>query len=524
MLLRDFVPRCARAFAAHPAFIHGGTRRSWREMHERSERLAAALQGLGLRKGQTSAILAHNRIELAEHWFACLKLGAARAGINWRYSLAEMLHAIRDSDTRVLIVEADCLGTLGNQVDELLKEGRLLVGFGPGHGLPLDYETLLARHDRADLPPLDGGDRAMIAYTSGSTGLPKGVILSQRALYEGTVHNVLVNRYAPADVRLYTTNPAGLNIYQMCFNVACGMTTVVDDFDTQRSLELMAEHRVTQITVVPTMLRRMIDEVKKGGHDLSALRQVAYGTMPTTPALIREAYDTLACTFIQRYGVSESSGAVAALRDDDHRAALDGDAELLTSVGRPMLHAEISVRDDDGRSLPTGELGTVWIRSETLMDGYLNNPGETAEALRTPPDRPGETWLRTGDFGRMDERGYIFLGDRRKNMIISGGMNVYPLAVENALAEHAAVKEVAVIGIPHREWGEAVVAAVSLAPGARCSPEELLRHCRDRVAKFEVPKHVVILDRLPQGHTDKINKRALRDQLIAQRAVPWSLE
>lgn len=524
MLLRDFIPRCASAFGEHPAFINGSTRRSWADMHSRSERLAAGLQSLGVRKGETTAILAHNCVELAEHWFACLKLGVARAGINWRYSLNEMLHAIRDSDVKVLIVEAGCVASLGAHLDELLREGCKLIGFGAGHGLPLDYESLIAAHDRASLPALEAGDRAMIAYTSGSTGLPKGVLLSQKAMYEGTVHNALVNRYAPSDVRLYTTNPAGLNIYQMCFNMACGMTTVVDDFDTQRSLELMDEHKVTQITVVPTMLRRMIDEVKKGGYDLSALRQVAYGTMPTTPALIREAYETLGCTFIQRYGVSESSGAIAALRDADHKRALEGDAELLTSVGRPMLHAEVAIRDDDGRALPAGELGTVWIRSETLMEGYLNLPQETADSLIIPPDRPGEIWLRTGDYGRMDARGFIFLGDRKKNMIISGGMNVYPLGVENALAEHPAVKEVAVIGVPHREWGEAVVAAVSLAAGARATAEDLIRHCRDRVAKFEVPKHIVILERLPHGHTDKINKRALRDDIVARRAVPWVLD
>ncbi len=514
MFLRDFVVRCAHTYANKVAYIWRDERRTWKALHERSDRIAAALQGLGMRKGQVSGMLSRNRIEPAEHWFACVKAGIVRAGINWRYSAREMMHTIRDCNLKVLVIDAACVEQLAEHLQELRAAGIKLVGFGGSHGLEYDLETLIRKSDRKpDYPPLVDDDLIMIGYTSGTTGLPKGVLLSQRAVRESAVHNVLVNGYSPESVRLYVTNPAGINIFQMCFNCITGMTTVIDDYETKRFLELIEEHRITTVTLIPTILRRVLDELKIGHHDISSLKQVCYGTMPATPSLIRQAYDTLGCTFMQRYGVSESAGAVAALWDSDHRLALAGEPNLLTSVGRALLHADISIRDDEGQELSLGEQGTVWIRSDTLMAGYLNLPEESADALRLP-------WLRTGDFGRMDERGYIFLGDRKKNMIISGGMNVYPLGVENVLAEHPAIREAVVVGMPHPEWGEAVVAAVSLVPGKQVTAEEVIAHCRISVAKYEVPKFVQIMDNLPQGNTNKIDKRAIKEMLIGQ--LPWA--
>lgn len=516
MFLRDFVERCANGFPDRIAFIHGDERRNWAEMHDRSDRLGAALQTLGVKKGDVVAILSHNRIELAEHWFACLKTGMVRAGVNWRYSEREMLHAIRDSDAKAIIVEARCHDLIAPHLEELMAEGRHFIGFGGDHAFTHDYEALLAKAGRPAYPELADSDWAMIGYTSGTTGLPKGAILTQRNVREAAIHNTLANGYTYQDVRLYVTNPAGINIFQMCYNMICGMTTIVEDYDTRRFLDALQEHAVTTVTVVPTMLRRIVDEVRSGNYRFPALKQVCYGTMPTTPALIRSAYDALGCTFMQRYGVSESSGAIAALRDADHKRALQSDPELLTSVGRPLLHADVSIRDEDGRPVKTGELGTVWIKSETIMAGYLNLPEETADALRLP-------WLRTGDFGRMDDRGYIFLGDRKKNMVISGGYNVYPIVVENALAEFPGVGEAIVVGVPHPEWGEAVVAVVSMAPGASASARELIDHCHGRLAKWETPKYVEFFNELPLGNTDKLNKRQVRDILISSGRLPWTV-
>ena len=296
------------------------------------------------------------------------------------------------SDAKAIIVEAGCVHQIRDHIEELQAEGRAIIGFGEGHGLTLDYETLLRGAQRPVCAELSDEDWAMIGYTSGTTGMPKGAILTQRNVRESVIHNTLANEYTFNDVRLYVTNPAGINIFQMCFNIATGFTTVIDDFETTRFLELTEEHKVTTVTLVPTMLSRIVEQVRTGHYDVSSLRQVCYGTMPSTPALIRSAYDTLGCTFMQRYGVSESSGAVAALRDQDHRRAIAGEPELLTSVGKPLFHADISIRDDDGKPLPAGEIGTVWIKSDTIMAGYLQPAG--GDRRRASPAMAADWRLR----------------------------------------------------------------------------------------------------------------------------------
>jgi len=517
MFLRDFVRRCADKFSGDVAYIDADRRSTWSEMHARSDRLARALQDLGIGKGVRTAVLSHNRIEIAEHWFACLKTGAVRAGLNWRYSTREMMHVIRDCDARAIFVEAKCRESLAEHFDELAAEGRILIGFGGAHGLPLDYEKLIASTEGSpDLPPLEEDTTGAIGYTSGTTGNPKGVLLSHRNLLTSLVFNCMVNGYTKQDVRIYVTNPAGININTMCMNMINGMTTVLENFNAERFLDLIEEHRVTTVTVVPTMLRRIIDDVKKGHWDVSSLRQVCYGTMPATPALIRDAYSTLGCEFLNRYGVSESTGAVALLDNPGHQRALADDPDLLRSIGRAMPHADLQVRDEEGKEVPRGELGLVWIGGDTVMQGYLNLPELNEKTVFGK-------WLKTGDFGRMDERGYVFLGERQHNMIVTGGFNVYPNAVENAIAEFAGISEVAVVGIPHPQWGEAVVAAVTLANGAEVTAKDLLDHCRSSVSKFEVPKHVEIMPALPRGNTDKVDKRAIQKLLAVPGTLPWEV-
>lgn len=516
MLLRDYIGRCAATYPAEVAYVTGAVQRTWSETHARTDHLAGALQQLGLAKGDSVGILSHNRIEIAEHWLSCLKAGMVRCGINWRYSAREILHAIRDSDCRAIIIQSECAEAIAPYLDELRTEGRIFIGFSRGHEFEQDYESLIGQEHAALYPPLTRDDRALIGYTSGSTGLPKGVILTQGNVFSNVTNLSIGWGFSYEDVRLYCTNPAGVNVFMTCMNIVTGMKTVIEDFEAETFFDLVVHHKITQVTLVPTMLRRVIDLQRSGHHDVSSLRQILYGSMPTSPAMIRQAYDTLDCGFTQIYGASESGGPITVLRNADHLRALRSEPDLLTSVGRILPHALASVRDDEGNVVPMGETGTVWLGGDSIMAGYLNRPEETKEALV-------DGWQRTGDFGRMDERGYIFLGDRKKNMIISGGMNVHPLGIENVLAEHPAVSQAVVVGVPHPDWGEAVAAVVTLKAGATTTEAELIAHCKTSVPRWEVPKHITISARLPQGFTDKLDKRAIRDSLIESGRLPWTL-
>jgi len=515
MLERDLIRKCAENYGSQIAYYDEGGEKTWNEVNIRSNSLARAMSSLGCQKGDRSAILSQNRIELAEHWFACLKSGIVRVGINCRYSQADILHTIRDSDARVIFVEEKWIHSISDLIADLTSEGRILVSIGASDVLPYDYECLISSHEQlVEWPALTARDTAQIGYTSGSTGRPKGVILSHGAIYNMLTHHFIKMEYNRSDVRLYVTNPSGININTMCSNIVNGIPTVISNYDSETFPHLVERYRATQATLVPTMLHRLLDVSETCGADLSSLRQIAYGSMPATPALIRKAYSNLQCRLVNVYGASETSGPVIILDSADHDRAMAEKPELLGSVGKAQPGVNIEIRDEDGTPLPTGQMGLVWMAGATIMDGYNNLPELTSETLR-------DGWLKTGDFGFMDEDGYLYLGERKHNMIVSGGFNVYPNTVENAIAEYPAIKEVAVVGLPHLEWGEAVVAAISInSDPEQFKIEDLIDFCRINLARYEVPKHIELLDSLPRGNTDKIDKIAIKD--ILSLKLSWS--
>ncbi|MFZ5493000.1 MAG: class I adenylate-forming enzyme family protein [Pseudomonadota bacterium] len=523
ILPRDFVRRCAASYPDKVAFVDGGLRRTWGQMHERSDRLAAALQAIGIGKGDVVAILAHDHVEAIEHWFACLKIGAVRVGVNWRYAPREMLHLIHDCAAKVLIIQDNCLPLLGEHIDTIRAAGVRLVGLRGAHGLELDYEKLIAGHNaRPTLPPLADDDYCGISYTSGTTGLPKGALWTQRSVRECLLHTNLQIGLRHEDVFLSPGSTAGVGIVLNSFGLVNGMRLVLPggDFKADGWLELLQAERATSSILMPTLLQRVLELYKAGHYDASSLRQIVYGSEPTRPPVIRDWHATFGGEIMQIYGLTESTGGwLSFLRHEDHLRAFAGEPELLTSCGKPALHVDLSIRDADGGHLPVGEVGELWALSDTNIAGYLNRPEENAELFGH--DEHG-AWLRCNDLGKVDERGYYYLTDRKKFMIISGAFNVFPVVVENVLAEHPAIRECAVVGAPHPEWGEAVVAVVSLRPGTRTSPQELIEFCRGKVGKWEVPKHVEIIDELPKGGTHKIAKHQLREGFRQHpETLPW---
>lgn len=520
LLPRDFIRSTAVGFGSKTAFVDGDIRRSFSELDQRSDRLASALQGMGVVKGDVVAILAHDIVEVIEHFYACAKIGAVRVGINWRYAPREMVHLVKDCQPKIVIIQDSCLPLLGEHLDEFAA-GRQLIGLRGDHGLPLDFETLATTEIAApELPILDEDDDIAISYTSGTTGLPKGAIWSQRGVRECQLHTSLQIGLMPEDIFLSPGSTAGVGIVLNSFNLVNGMTIVLPggDFTAEGWLDLLQREKATFSLLMPTLMRRLLDLYKAGNYDASSLRLICYGSEPTRPTVIREWHQVFPSEIMQIYGLTEATGGwLSFLRHDDHLRGFAGEPELLTSCGKPGLHVELSIRDEEGKPLPPGEVGELWARGDVILKGYLNLPEETAATLTE------DGWLRCNDLGKYDEEGFFYLTDRKKFMIISGAFNVFPVVVENVLAEHPAVHECAVVGAPHPEWGEAVVAFVSQKPGVSTTPQELIDHCRGKVGKWEVPKFVKIVDELPKGGTHKIAKHALREGLRNDPSeLPWA--
>jgi len=521
LLARDLIVRNAASYPEKTAFIDGHSTRTWAEMHDRSDRWASSLQQLGITKGDVVAILAYDRIELIEHFFACMKSGAVRTGINWRYAPREMLHLIRDSNAKVIVVQAPLVPLLADHWDELQAEGRQLIGFGEDHGMPFDLETLITgAATPAELPLLAPDDLVALSYTTGTTGLPKGAMWTQYMLREAQNWSVLGAGLSHEDVWLAPIPLPGATAGFPTYGLVNGMTTVIqgDGFGIDGILDAIERYRVTVALVIPTLLQRMLEAQQQQPRDLSSLRLLAYGSSPAMPSLIRKAGEMIGCDLMQGYGTTESvTGWVTALRPDDHQRALAGEPHLLKSCGRANVQAEISIRNDRGELCPAGTVGELWVRADHMIRGYLNRPEENRENFV-------DDWLLTGDMGYMDDEGYLYLTDRKKFMIISGGYNVYPVVIEAVLAEYPAVREISVFGVPHPDWGEAVVALVSIQPDASAEPAELIKFCTGKVGKWEVPKWIKVVDDIPKGATGKIEKQKLREHYRNNpQELPWEL-
>ena len=520
-LVRDYLVRAAKAMPKRIAFYEGERSIDWATLNERACRFAKALQTKNIGKGDVVAILSHEHIEIYEAFHACLKLGAPRVGVNWRYSPKEMLYVIQNSKAKVVLVQANCVPLMGDVAEQLISEGVLLIGYGGDHNLPYDYQELLAKSDgKVDLPVLENDDLAAISYTSGTTGSPKGVLLSQHALKDAMINTVLNMGLTPDDVWYAPTSSAWITFVLITMNTVNGMTAVLPegDFNVDQYFEHINKRKVTVTIMVPLMMRRMIQIMQETDIKIPSVRLITYGSSPTTPQLIRKAAETFNCDLMQMYGVTETTGGwICFMRPEDTERGLNGEDHLLRSCGRPALHFDIEIRDDNGVALEPNTSGEIWLKSDTLMSGYLDLEEQTKEVLN-------KGWLRTNDLGYLDDEGFLYLTDRKNNLIITGSANVFPSMVENVLDEHPNVAEVGVIGVPHPEWDEAVVALIIAKDKAAFDCDEMVAFSKARMAKFEVPKHIVLVDELPKGLTGKMLKKDMQAMFKDGRlSVPWDL-
>ncbi|MCY1264123.1 Long-chain-fatty-acid--CoA ligase [compost metagenome] len=499
-----------RALQLHPdqtATVFRGRRRSFHELGERVARLAGALQQHGMRNGDRVGMLALNSDRFLEYMLASWWGGAVLNPVNIRWSVPEIVYSLDDCDTRILLVDDHFLH-LADDIAATAKVRPVLihVGDGPAPEGMLSYEQLIAESAPVCDAQRGGTDLATIMYTGGTTGRPKGVMQSH------------LNLWSSAMSRLGSSNVAAnspvLHIAPM-FHTACLARVVVQlivgephifvpSFEPLEFMQTIERERVTDILLVPTMLQALIMHPEFARHDLSSLKRMSYGASPIAAPVLELALERLpGVEFTHGYGMTETSPVISSNGPESHCATGIANGRV-RSAGRAALGVSVMIVDEHDNEVPRGTIGEIIVQGANVMLGYWNRPQETAEALRGG-------WMHTGDGAYMDEDGYIFIVDRIKDMIVTGGENVYSAEVENAIGRHPAVAASAVIGIPSDQWGEAVHAVVVLKPGLQASAGEIITHCRQHIAGYKCPKSVEFIANLPLSGAGKILKRELRD-------------
>jgi long-chain acyl-CoA synthetase len=494
------------------AMIEGRTRLTYAEMLERVDRLANALIDQGLKKGDRVAVFSYNSFRFNELYYAVNIAGGVIVPLNYRLSIPELEFIIKDSDCSVLFCSPD-----------FIEQSRQLAGVCPSlktfitmaEGQPPEgfsgYEELLqAAAPERPAVAISENDASSIYYTGGTTGRSKGVIVTQRHMVQNSYTLLMHRVYSHEDV--YLTAGAMFHIggtLTYTFSLLGSTIVYIPQFEAGLVLETIEREKITHTLLVPTMLNAVINHPAVHTRDLSSWHGLMYSASAISPDILRAAMSVLPCQFLQAYGMTEAGSFITLLPHEDHIfPPTDPRSRRITSAGVPVYGIDLRIVDDQDQDLPTGTPGEVIVQCVNMMQGYLNMPEETTKALRGG-------WYHTGDIGYVDEDGYLYLVDRKKDMIITGGENVYSTEVENALYIHPAVLEAAVIGVPDDKWGEVVMAVVTLKPGKEATAEELMEHCRALIARYKVPKIVNFVEALPKNATGKMIKRVLRDQFWA---------
>jgi long-chain acyl-CoA synthetase len=507
MTLDRIVRRNAARFPERPALVAGGNVRAWAALDARVDRVASAMLASGVSPGDRVAILMGNRPEYFEVYFACARTGAIAVPLNFKLTPREAAQIVGHADPVLLVTDAAhaplataTLQALGRQLTTWL------VAQGVANPGALAYEDVVASAPATTLThEADEHDTFAIFYTSGTTGLPKGAMVSHLNLEMNGYNQLIADAGRPDDVNLVATPVYHMGaVFMAVTYMLLGCTQVIlPQFTAAGWLETLERTRATVSLLIPTMINAILNAPELGRHDTSTLRLIFYGGGPMPPAVLERAMRTFRCAFTQGYGLTETLEATFLVAADHVIDGTPDQRRRLASAGREAVGAEVSIVDDAGRDLPPGEVGEILVHSRSVIRGYWRQPEAGAEVIRNG-------WFHTGDLGYLDDGRYLFVVDRKKDMVVTGGVNVYTKEVEAVLYEHPAVREAAVFGVPDDNWGERVTAAIALKPDATATAEELIAHCRAQLASFKLPKRVVFLDALPKNPSGKILKRELR--------------
>jgi fatty-acyl-CoA synthase len=481
---------------------------SYKELLEKVEQLSYYLLRLGVGKGTHVATIIPNSLEGVMFGLAVQQCGATLVPLGENLGTREVAFILNEAKPKVVIMATQPhVSTILEYLEKSNDSEVHIIGL-PGFGVsyPEKFEVFLMPEGKIDmeLPISSEEDLALLSYTGGTTGTPKGVMHSQAGLGASIISASIEDPLDDRDRLLLSTpivHSAGSLLWRALISGV--HVHLMRSFDAEQFIYAIKEYRITTTFLVPTMLYRLIDQTKKMVYDVSSMRNIYYGASPISPARLKEAFEIFGPIMRQQYGMTECNIVISRLSKSAHLWAFHNNPEALKSCGKPCLLTEIRLIDDKGNNVKPLELGEIVVKSPAMMKGYYLRPELTQESIR-------DGWFYTGDIGMWDESGYLYIKDRKKDMIISGGMNVYSSEVERVVNQHPSVAFSACIGVPHQDWGEAVCVVVTLRDGFSCTEEEIITFCKERTSKYMVPKAVYFKESLPLTHIGKVDKKELK--------------
>ena len=509
MRVHDYLDWHAREHPDDGFAVFGDQALSYSEAAIEANRIARAFEEAGIGPGERVAVLAQNSIDYVLLYFGAFKAGVVLVPLNYRLAPPEWSYIVNDAGAKLLLADPPFTSGIDEIRDQLGSVDRFIeIGGTAGPGWEKLADLL---GDSAATPPervISEDDDLYQMYTSGTTGRPKGAVLTHRAVTANLHQLGPLFNLGPGD-RYLIVAPlyhAAAGVATLACVAAGGTIVIQQDFDPQAVVKALSEERIAGTTLVPAMIQAclvFVPDVAERSYD--ELRFIIYGASPIAEPTLRRAIEVFGCGFMQGYGMTETTAALTWLPAAAHDRAISGEKpELLLSCGRPLLGTELRIVDDQDRPVPNGTIGQIIARGPQLMRGYWNLAEATAEAL-------AGGWMHTGDAATMDDEGFVYIQDRVKDMIVSGGENVYPREIEDVLFQHPAVADAAVIGVPDESWGETVKAIVVLKEGESAAADELVEYCRGKLAGFKRPRSVDFIEALPRNPSGKVLKKELRE-------------
>lgn len=509
MRLHDYLEFFARETPDHSCAEMGERKLTYLEVDRLANRFANSLLAQGLTKGDRFTYVSLNSIEMVIMYYGAAKVGVVPVPLNYRLAPREVLYIVNDSESKLLFSQPefiDGIDTVRSDIQNV--QTYIHLSSSEDRERWVSYENWLVNDDSNPRAHVSDTDQLYQMYTSGTTGLPKGVMSNHYSVCENISSGILFSGMELSRERSLIVAPlyhVAAAVTAMLIIARGGSLVIVDAFDPINVVNKLEGEKISIVTLVPAMIQACLVCVQDlDSRDFSSLRRITYGASPIAKEVLVKAMEKFGCEFSQGFGMTELSCIATGLSAEDHVRAIESEPELLASAGRAVLGTDVRIADENDLEVPYGTVGELQVRGPQVMTGYWNKPEATAETLK-------DGWMHTGDAAKMDERGYIYIQDRIKDMIVSGGENIYPAEVENALFQHPAVADAAVIGIPSEQWGESVMAFLVLQGEEKPTTEELIEFCRERLAGYKLPRQVELVDVLPRNASGKVLKNQLRE-------------